>query len=59
MLPSVGIEPRAPDFHAPHANIWANSLFVGMSRSLDPYIVMLYWFLKLLYVKESIEREFW
>ena len=32
----VGIEPKASDFHALHATIWANSLFAGSFRALDP-----------------------
>ena len=43
MLPQVGIEPRAPDFDDLHAIVWANSLFDGNLRPLDPDIVMLCW----------------
>ena len=31
MLPLVGVEPRASDFYALHATIWANSLFTEVS----------------------------
>ena len=47
LLPPVGIEPRASGFHALHATVWANSLFAGSLRPLDPHIVILYWFLDL------------
>ena len=52
MLPPVGIEPKASDFHVLHATVWANSPFAGSLRPLDAYIVMLYWFL-------DLERIFW
>ena len=42
MLPLVGIEPKASDFHALHATVWANSLFAGSLRHLDNHIVMIY-----------------
>ena len=54
MLPLVEIEPRA--FHALHATVWANSLFAGSLRTLNPCIVMLYWFLKML--QESKEYDY-
>ena len=47
MLPPVGIESRASDFHALHATVWANFTFAGSLRPLDPCVVMLYWFLDL------------
>ena len=52
MLPLVGIEPRASDFHALYATVWANSPFAGSPRLLGPCIVMLYWFLDF-FVKET------
>ena len=55
MLPPVGVESRVSYFHALHVTIWANSLFAGSFRPLDPYMVMLYWFLDLL---ESIEHDY-
>ena len=48
MLPPGRIEPRASDFHVLHATVWANSLFAGSLRPLDPYIATLYWFHKIL-----------
>ena len=45
MLPPVEIEARTSDFHALHATVWAISPFAGSLRPLDPYIIILYWFL--------------
>ena len=55
MLPLMGIKPRASDFNALHATVWANSLFAGSLILLDPYVVMLHWFLKKFL--ESIEHD--
>ena len=34
MLPPVGVEPRASDFYALHATVWAYSIFAGFSDFL-------------------------
>ena len=46
MLTPVGIEPRVSHFNTLHTTVWANSLFAGSLKTLNPYIVMLYWFQK-------------
>ena len=56
MLPPVGIEPRTSNFNAVHATVWANSLFAGSLKPLNPYIVLLYWFLHLQNFLESIKH---
>ena len=57
MLPLVGIEPKASDFHALHATVWANSPFARCLRPLVSHIATLYSFQKILKVQESIERD--
>ena len=36
MLYPVEVEPRTSDFYVLHATVWANSLFAGSLRLLDP-----------------------
>ena len=35
MLPPVGIEPRASDFHTLHATVWANFPFAGSLQTFS------------------------
>ena len=58
MLPLVGIEPRASDFHALHDTVWANSLFAGRLRPLDPYIAMLILGLREIFVIFWFSRDY-
>ena len=57
MIPLVGVEPRASDFQPLHVTVWVNSLFAGSLRPLDPYIIMLYWFLDSENFLESIKQD--